>query len=301
MGPTKRYIAENKYVFSLKKKKYNPGFKEVIIGRSITKLIIYHSKCIIKAMFGYPIELYKIGLDIKKIWSLKKKFVNQRALIIGNGPSQGYLNKDELNLFKERGGVTICVNYWNINKNLSSHIPSWIVLSDPNTFKVRSTLASYLSKNKSIKILVPVKFRNELVKFKIKNEIFFFIDTELPAWRNINPILPRGYLSMTLYKALAWAVYLGFSEIGLIGMDNTYPRNIYVDKSNQLFLLQTHAYTPNTISLRCDFQNVAAFMDSHVRLFHHLDYFPRENIVNLDPYSLTDRFRKVEKNNFFNV
>ena len=231
----KKYIAQNKYAFSLKKQKYNSPFKRVIIGRSINKLIIYHIKHIIKAMIQYPIELYKIGLDIKKIWTLKKKFVNQRALIIGNGPSQGYLNKDELDLFKEKGGVTICINFWNVNKNLSSHIPTWIVLSDPNIFKLRSTLASYLFKNKSIKILVPVRFRNELVKLKIKNEIFFFIDTELPAWKNINPILPRGYLSMTLYKALAWAVYLGFSEIGLIGMDNTYPRDIYVNKFNQLW------------------------------------------------------------------
>ena len=238
----------------------------------------------------------------QKTLLINKKFENYRALIIGNGPSQGYLKKNELDFFKSSGGSTICVNYWNVNKNLSAHIPTWIVLSDPNSFNfgVKSVaLVKYIRNNSSINLLAPISFRDDFIKFKIKNEIFYFCDTELSVWKNINPILPRGYTSMSLYKALAWAVHLGFYQIGVIGVDNTYPREIFVDKFNKLYDLQTHAGEKDYIQDRSKIFDVASYLEECVLLFYHLDYFPKQNIVNLDPYSLTDRFRKVDKNDFF--
>jgi len=50
---------------------------------------------------------------------------------------------------------------------------------------------------------------------------------QLSIWKNINPLMPRGYMSITLYKALAWCIYLGYKSIGVLGMDNTLPKNIY--------------------------------------------------------------------------
>ena len=40
-------------------------------------------------------------------------------------------------------------------------------------------------------------------------------------------------MSITLYKALAWSIYLGYRSIGVLGMDNTLPRNIYNDDQNR--------------------------------------------------------------------
>ena len=71
---------------------------------------------------------------LSKTRSIKNSFNGTTALLIGNGPSQGFLNQGELDKFQSGGGVTICVNYWNRNTKLSGHIPSWLVVSDPDTF-----------------------------------------------------------------------------------------------------------------------------------------------------------------------
>jgi hypothetical protein len=53
------------------------------------------------------------------------------------------------------------------------------------------------------------------------------------------------------------------------------------------------------IDLSSYYFNVASNIDDVVRLFYHLEYFPIKNIVNLDLYSLTDRFKKINKDDFF--
>jgi hypothetical protein len=40
------------------------------------------------------------------------------------------------------------------------------------------------------------------------SDIYCIVDLELIISRNTHPLLPRGYLSMILYKALAFAIYL---------------------------------------------------------------------------------------------
>jgi hypothetical protein len=86
----------------------------------------------------------------------------------------------------------------------------------------------------------------------------------------------------------------------IIWIDNTYPRNIYVDKKNRIFNVETHAgmrYLSYEISKH--YYNIASLLEDLSRFFYHLEYFPNKNILNLDTYSLTDRFKKVSKKSFF--
>jgi hypothetical protein len=232
---------------------------------------------------------------------------HKRALVIGNGPSQGYLDVDTLDRFVENGGETYCVNHWNINDKLSKHTPSWMFFSDPNTFdpnnKNSSELRKYLELNQTTRVAVPSLGYIKKFNLKISDErIFMFIDCEMSAWGNINPLFPRGYLSMTLYKALAWAIHLGYAEIGIIGMDNTYPRNIYCDKDNRVINLETHCGAEDYIVDQSQmYPTVASLLGDISRLFYHLEYFPRTGVFNLDQYSLTDRFEKVDPITFFGL
>lgn len=179
-----------------------------------------------------------------------------------------------------------------------------MIFSDPKTFSKDSinaqVLIKYLKGNSSIKLAVPAFMLKVLNSFELSNEVYCFIDTELSIWKNINPLFPRGYLSMTLYKALSWSVHLGFEKIGVIGMDNTYPRNIYNDQYNNVCNLEVHAgdndYLADQSSL---YPNVASLLEDLVLLFRHLEYFPAERIFNLDFYSLTDRFSKTDIKTFF--
>jgi len=105
---------------------------------------------------------------------------------------------------------------------------------------------------------------------------------------------------MTLYKALAWGVYLGYSKIGLIGMDNTYPRNLYCDENNNVLNLETHAGKDDFVVDQSSlYPTMASALQELFLIFRDLERFPQRNIVNLDRYSLTDRFKKVEPQEFF--
>lgn len=304
MNSTERYIAEHEKVFSLQRKVSKSPKQRKLVGWSISGLIKYHTRSIRRALIAYPRELYLAKPFLKKTWSLRGTANGQRALVIGNGPSQGYLSLEQLDAFKTSGGETFCINYWPQNDRLSKHVPSWMIFSDPKTFNKDSAnaqvLIQYIRDNPSIKLSVPVSIMQTLSSLDLPNEIYCFIDTELSICKNINPMFPRGYLSMTLYKALAWSLHLGFSEVGVIGMDNTYPRNIYNDKDNHLCIMETHAgasdYLVDSSEL---YPNVASYLDELVRLFDHLDCFPHKEIKNLDSYSLTDRFEKAKTIDFF--
>lgn len=304
MTPTEKYINENKYVYGLERRKLPGTVPRRVVGWSVSKLMKYHVKMTLSAMKRYPIEVYRGRHHLGKTWRLKNTFIQKRALVIGNGPSQGQLTVKHLEAFREEGGQTFCVNYWPENSRLAAHTPNWMVFSDPATFTAETTssqnLYAYLSRNSSIKIAAPVSFLHEFKRLKLQNEVYTFIDTELSLWSSISPLLPRGYLSMTLYKALAWSLHMGFKKIGVIGMDNTYPRNTYNDQNNRVCNLETHAGADDYLSDQSSFYlNVAALLDDLTRLFLHLDYFPQDSVVNLDPYSLTDRFRKVNLDEFF--
>jgi hypothetical protein len=314
MNITDKYINEHKKVFLLKKEKLIVSSKRKIllklfsqrplVGWSLVRLFKHHIKLFILCFIYLPKVIYDGRNFFNKTWSIRGSSIKKRALVIGNGPSQGYLTKNELDNFVKSGGETFCVNYWHKNKDLRSHIPTWIVFSDPHIFDKKKTdainLIQYLKRNPSVKIIVPTSYIKFLQNLKLKNEIYCFVDLELSIWKNIHPLLPRGYLSMTLYKALAFAVYLRYQSIGVIGMDNTYPRSIYADKKNRVFNLETHAGTKDyLLDMSIIHLNVASHLDEIVRHFYHLEYYPNKNIVNLDPYSLTDRFKKINKNVFF--
>jgi hypothetical protein len=306
MNSTKKYIQENKYVLSLPRIRDESGMHRRNTSISLFGRLYYHLYTLLLCLKHYPKDIWLGRNYLAKTWRIKNSKNTKKVLVIGNGPSQGYLDKEILKRFVMSGGETICVNFWNLNDTLSAHIPTWLVLSDPQTFRLvqektkSDSLIEYLKAHPQIKLVVPCGWARDVKKKGIKNEVFIFVDTELSVWKNINPILPRGYVSMTLYKALAWSIYLNYAGIGIIGMDNTYPRNIYSDKNNRVLTHDVHNGLEDTVH---DFtevhNNVAGVLDHLLLVFHHLEYFPSEKIVNLDQYSLTDRFRKIEVNEFF--
>jgi hypothetical protein len=302
---TLAYINENKRLDTLPRYSHNYARPKRLIGWSLRSLLKEYLRTSLQALYSYPSELWLGRKYLKKSLAEHKRYSQKRSLVIGNGPSQGYLTPSLLNQFIASGGETICVNYWSSNRNLSSHTPTWMVFSDPKSFSQTDqhsiNLVNYLRSNPQIKLVIPFSFVKIIDEKQLANEAFGFVDTELPYTRNINPMAPRGYLSMTLYKALAWSIYLGYSEIGVIGMDNTYPRNIYCDANNHILNLETHAGLEDYIlDLASEYSNMAAILDSIVRLFRDLDYFPPQRVANLDPYSLTDRFKKVSLVPFVN-
>lgn len=302
--PTFFYKKENEYVLSLPRvtisgpaKRFYPDSVLWLFFKKINSL--------------KTVKEYLIQVMIKRSWLAKTKRLRNKglfadAIVIGNGPSQGYLDAISLAEFKSKGGEVICINFWTENEDLSKVIPTYLVTSDPIIFSEKvpdhlkeknAKLLSYMLKNVSVMIVCPLERCDQLSKIFGKERILGFVDQELRMWTsNINPMYPRGYLSATLYKALAIAVWINYRKIFIIGMDNTYPRTIYCDQENKFINHEIHASTKDFSSdLSNYYESVGDGLTEIAQLFYDARKFKNEKILNLDPYSLTDAFVKMNE------
>ena len=305
---TEQYIAENEYVMKLpmirvpaQARRFHPDSVFSLLSRKLLSL---------KSLKDYLIEIITGWHWLIRMWRLKNSQHLNEVMVIGNGPSQGYLDTKMLTEFKKKGGQLFVVNFWTDNKTLSEIIPSYIVVSDPGTLSLgvvepimidkNNRLSAYLMKNDSIKIACPIGRSSELSKIFGEYRVIGFVNSELRMWtNNLNPLLPRGYLSMTLYKSLALAIWFGYKKIFIIGMDNTYPRNIYCNRENKVIIHEMHAGCDDFATDMSEmFDTVGDGLMDIAQLFYDARKFTRENIINLDQNSLTDAFNKMSINDW---
>lgn len=301
------YLNENKKINKLKKFNLSHNKKKFYNLENIFYLI---KSIIIKLIFGilyYIWELIYGFKDIVKLFKYKNIFKDKTALILGNGPSQEYITKKDLITFKKKG-IIFFVNYWFLNNNIKKIVPHFLVISDirllnkesDNFFNSKNKiLLKYIRKHISMKIICPIRVKKKLLKVvKDEDRIIAFCDSELRGiLSNTLPIFPRGYISMTVYKAIAVANWMNFKKIFILGVDNTYPRNTYSDINNSILNHEIHAgkkFKETTVV------NNTSNYRSMADLFQEISFLFRDafklninnNIYNLDEYSLTDAFKK---------
>ena len=304
------YLIQNTKVSRLKKYSIKSRKKKIYSTDSILFIFFKKTKELLLAVIQYCYQIIFNFSEYRKTFLLKNLNRNKKVLILGNGQSQDYLSKNNLKLLVKNNFHLIVVNYWNLNKKFKEIIPNYIVISDrrilnyereENTFyRKNRNLIKYLRLNKSIKIICPFLHIHLVNKYIEKTRIIGFCDTELRSfYSNVNPLLPRGYLSSTVYKAIAMALWFSYKEIYLLGLDNTYPRDLYSDKNNSILSLENHAGTKNFI---LDMTNLyGSFSDVLIEisyLFKDIEKFSKfKNIYNLDIYSLTNVFKKFSFSN----
>tara|TARA_B110000259_G_scaffold79434_1_gene93036 strand:+ start:6242 stop:7159 length:918 start_codon:yes stop_codon:yes gene_type:complete len=264
----------------------------------------------------YSIKTLIISKHFKDTKALKDSFKNKNAFVLANGPS---LKKIDLEKIKQRQkefkSKVICVNSF-IGKLNSKLIPDFYVLSDPVYFGLDQELHTEetlkeikidleLIEKNNITLFIPLKFKNKL---NIKTNVYYFNDIELRRFnKNIIDITrPRGYLSMTAYKALSVACYLGFKKIYIAGFDNDYFKTIEVDKENRIYYKEEHYIEQGSSgkhlfssseglkqNQNTQSENLGKLLLSLSYLFSDLDKFPK-NIINLNEESLIDSFKKED-------
>ena len=246
--------------------------------------------------------------------SLKNTFKDQDSFVLANGPS---LKKIDLKEIKKRqrkfANKVICVNSF-ISKYHSKLIPDFYIISDPayfgfdEEFHDQDTLKDVkrdlqLIEKHNVTIFVPLRFKNNI---NIKTKIFYFNDMELRRFnKNLTDItLPRSYKSLTAYKALSLACYLGFKNIYIAGIDNDYFKTFEVDKENRVYYKIDHAteqggsgkFLLGSIgglnkNQKIEQINLGKALLTASYSFFDLYRFPK-NIINLDENSLIDAFEK---------
>jgi hypothetical protein len=246
-------------------------------------------------------------LLLRQTRSLKVTLGNRSALVLGNGPS---ISKLDLVAVSSQQAVDLdvfVVNWFPLSELAKSITPNFIVLSDPAMAPSQVSdlrgcqLWDYLSLHSEIKIVVPSSWSKYLDKESTwSSRTIYFNDLGMEGLsKNIDPTKPRGYLSLTVYKALAMASYLGYRDISILGVDNTMFQGLSVTQENELMLGDKHFYAkqrpdqnmsnfyPNGVA---DFFYDISLCFLHLRrCFGHL-----ENVYNLDGDSLVDCFVKAD-------
>jgi hypothetical protein len=317
---TLAYLEENKYRASLPKFVLEEGKLRPFPGRSAIRLLWFKLRSVRIMASGIIRNAFHYG-RLSHLARLKKTGFGKTALVLGNGPSQGFMDPKKLLRFIQQDNHFFAVNFYNHNKILSSICPNYYVISDPYTLdpnapsfisKSNSALRQYFQENREIKICVPMDFDLDDC---FTEQAIYFNDVEASWWtKNINPLFPRGYLSMTLYKALAIACFLGYEKIYILGMDNTYPHDIFVDRENHVCNVERHTGGSFNVA---DIERSTSGFDHLIDqspfykgtedvlwdlcfLFSDLRLFKDNPIVNLDPYSLNNTFPKADRDTAMN-
>lgn len=171
---------------------------------------------------------YKVGLNLKRLRlsrgengrvlkSFKDKYKDQRCFIIGNGPS---LSIDDLNKLKSEKTFAFNRIYYIFDK--TDWRPSFYFTEDIKI--IQNSLDDINSLD------LPYVFSPDIINFdynmNIKNATYFkqvmetFKDT-IPKFSE--NFFERSYWGGTVaYTAMQMAVYMGFKEIYLIGVDHNF-------------------------------------------------------------------------------
>lgn len=231
---------------------------------------------------------------------------NVNALVLAGGPSVSNLEQNPgLIALLPQNCKIFAVNNFPLSTLASKlKIFAWVI-SDPASFSF-----THIKKIGKLDYFCPDYIFLPLAR-KIEwestfNEIFnskiiYFNDNQYSTLlsKNIDPTKPRGYVSLTSYKALSIAVYMNFNRIFLLGFDNTYIVDFEVDENNLVFANSKHfdssAYPSDVENpKRLVSGSVAEYMRENLILLDDLDKFPKDKIFNLNVDSINDRFAKIK-------
>jgi hypothetical protein len=119
--------------------------------------------------------------------------------------------------------------------------------------------------------------------------------------KSINPMRPRSYVSLTLYKALAIANYLGYDEILVLGMDNNEFASYRSDSTNAVYVdfskYFARGMANKIVSGNQQPEGYTSGMSGRLQFFGQiygdLKKFSKYPFFNLDENSLVDVFPKL--------
>ncbi len=231
----------------------------------------------------------------------KNSKIGKIALVLGNGPSLGKINLENIRAMKPDIFVVNSFNQMAVSNQIT---PDYYCLSDPDSIikpnrsvpHDSDSTFEYIAQNKCILILSHF-YRKADIPQSIKR--VYFNDKEFTLiGRNLNPCFPRGYSSLTILKAISVALYMGYDKVFILGVDNTEFKSLVGDIDNNTLLETNNLYVDNSlVPMKFIFGSaggIAGQFLQYANWFGDFRKFPRERIVNLDTESLIDAFPKQE-------
>lgn len=238
---------------------------------------------------------------LRQTRKLRGTMAGRKAIVLANGPSVGRLDADKINRLKQSHNFDVfAVNSYISSPLAEIVVPDYYLLSDPAFFfpekyphlteRLKRDIALLTEKN--IACFVPLE-HVDTSPFQKKHGYY---DRGNVFLNRITITGPRSYISMTAYKALAAACYMGYSEIYICGFDNDYFLNLVVDENNDMYYIDRHFYDkagdPPSKVRNTSAKSVGELLYSHHFLFKDLEKFNGYPIVNLNQQGLVDCFPK---------
>lgn len=251
----------------------------------------------------------ELPLLLKQCSGLKNSKKGASAFVFANGPSLLQLDPAKVKRLADDQKWDI----FGVNSYISSEFgkiatPTAYVLSDPLHFGfATSTIdpireqecrqdVERLLKIPNLLVFIPAWFRG---KFPQSISPIPFSDVQsIFSPNSLDIRFPRNFSSMTAFKAIQIACFLGYDKIMIAGFDNNYFKTIEVDQNNTIWEMDAHFYDGAGKKRKvarpaytCD--NMAEYLVSSSMLFRDLTKFPKNKIENLIVNSLVDAFPKT--------
>ena len=269
---------------------------------SILAIAKYRFTRTLRVAASYWLQRTQFSAGYKTLRKLKGSARGRSAFVFANGPSVGILDPAKV---KGTGFDVFAVNGYLFSAFSQVATPTHYVLSDPACLDVRdagtpSNRHLEISKKYAplfntldtlnATLLVPMQY----VSRQKSKRVIGFCDIENELSRNASDITkPRGYLSMTAYKELAIALFMGYDSIYICGFDNDYFQRLEADENNEAFYADAHFFgDPEKHSVKTEGAHVGEFLYVHHFLFSNFGKFPPGTIVNLHKASLNTFFSK---------
>ena len=267
----------------------------------------FFKKAFVKALFGFPATQVHLSINysftrlmsikflvvynflINKLLTegnsrvpltgtrkIRNSFSEKNALIIANGPSSKEINWSVVNQERKLGNCFLfLINHSLNDPEVRSRGADFLVLSDPgshpqSTDPRTTELWQNISTLPELRLITPLSWHCELGDIHCETlDCMHFSDLSLESvTKSTSPLKPRGYPSLTAYKALAYAKHLGFKNILIAGIDNSMFRTVQVDANNSIIQASNH------------------FVQN---------YGPTSNVTGLYPNGMADYFAEVSE------
>jgi len=273
-------------------------------GLSVTRLVLIRVRILAEWLVKRTLDFGHRRKALKSTRLLKNSQADNSCIVIANGPSSEKLDWKEVGRRQQLGLQVCAINYFPLAPHFKTLVPNYLVLSDPimkpgsSKDSRNGPLWNAIQEASEMKLVFPISWY-QLIESdsSLLSRSYFFDDSGLEGWtRNISPLRARGYLALTAYKALAFAVHLGFIEIDIIGIDNTMYQTMEVNFNNEIVQAPNHFFTGGgiTVGLSPMYPNGVAdyFQDVSLCFYSLKSCFSNRNIYNLDRTSLVDCFVK---------
>lgn len=265
------------------------GIKVTLNSNQLTKQINY-----ILGSIKQRIELkkYYLSNSCKELKTFKNKHNGERCFIIGNGPS---LAAKDLNLLKNE--VTFATNrIYNIFHETDWR-PTYYVVQD---FVLLNEIYEEANKVEAKNKFYPINMK-WLYDCNLENALYFYLNTEI-----YNPNLPKFstdiskqiYEGFTVtYGAIQLAVYMGFKEIYLLGVDFNY--SITINNNGKITNNEgVKDYFSNDNNLNLNLPN----LENSLLAYQAASKFTKQNgikIFNATRGGKLEAFERIEFDNLF--